>query len=73
MYTVEFDADVKDGIIQIPTEYKELNNQHLRIIALTSSNNTQTKKFNPKDYFGIANTSKSDIDNYLAVTKSEWD
>jgi hypothetical protein len=34
MYAIEFEADVKDGMIKIPSQYKELNSKHIKVIAL---------------------------------------
>ena len=34
MYAIEFEADVQNGFIKIPSQYKELESKHLRIIAL---------------------------------------
>lgn len=34
MYAIEFEADVQNGMIKIPSEYKNLNSKHLKIIAL---------------------------------------
>lgn len=29
--------------------------------------------FNPRDFFGVANSSKDEIDNYLDENRNEWD
>ena len=34
MYAIEFEADVQNGMIKIPNEYKNLDSKHLKIIAL---------------------------------------
>lgn len=34
MYAIEFEADVQDGIIKIPSQFKELNSRHVKVIAL---------------------------------------
>ena len=34
MYAIEFEADVQNGMIKIPSQYMELNSKHLKIIAL---------------------------------------
>ncbi len=34
MYAIEFEADVQDGIIKIPSQYKELYSKHIKVIAL---------------------------------------
>jgi len=34
MYAIEFEADVQNGMIKIPSQYKELNSKHIKVIAL---------------------------------------
>lgn len=34
MYAIEFEADIQNGMIKIPSQYKELNSKHVKIIAL---------------------------------------
>ncbi len=34
MYAIEFEADVKDGMIKIPSQYRELYSKHIKVIAL---------------------------------------
>ncbi|MFI3186263.1 MAG: hypothetical protein QX198_09825 [Methylococcaceae bacterium] len=43
MYAIEFEADVHNGMIKIPSQYKELNSKHVKIIALFDDSET----FNP--------------------------
>ena len=34
MYAIEFEADVQNGMIKIPSQYKDLNLKHIKVIAL---------------------------------------
>lgn len=34
MYAIEFEADIQNGMIKIPSEYKDLSSKHVKIIAL---------------------------------------
>jgi hypothetical protein len=34
MYAIEFEADIKDGVVKIPEEYKTLANRHARVVIL---------------------------------------
>jgi len=34
MYAIKFEADVHDGVIKIPPEYRNLESRHLEIVAL---------------------------------------
>jgi len=44
MNAIEFKAEIKDGIITIPEEYKEFYNRHCRIIILTDDIEFKKKK-----------------------------
>jgi len=34
MYAIEFEADLKDGVLKIPDVYKSWSNQHVRVVML---------------------------------------
>lgn len=34
MYAIEFEADLKDGVLTIPDAYKSLSNQPVRVVIL---------------------------------------
>ncbi|MGZ8944554.1 MAG: hypothetical protein ACXW1W_03915 [Methylococcaceae bacterium] len=34
MYAIEFQADIKNGMIKIPSQYNKLNSKHVKVIAL---------------------------------------
>ena len=38
MYAIEFEADIRDGIVKIPAKYRELDNSHARIILMVKEN-----------------------------------
>jgi hypothetical protein len=40
MYVIEFEADVHNGMIKMPSEYKNLNSKQLKIIALLDDSET---------------------------------
>ena len=76
MYAVEFETPIQNGIVEIPEIYCNLyNNRNVRVFILPVKSEREDKKnyFNPKDYFGVANISKDEIDNYLQSSKDEWD
>ena len=33
MYTIEFEADIKNGMIKIPSRYNLLNSKHIKVVA----------------------------------------
>ena len=45
-------------------------------VKLEIENNISTppkKSFNPRDFFGVTDSSKSEIDSYLRENRTEWD
>jgi hypothetical protein len=34
MYAIELEADLRDGVLAIPDDYKSLNDQHVRVVIL---------------------------------------
>ncbi len=37
MYAIEFEADLKDGVLRLPDVYNALSNQHVRVVMLLES------------------------------------
>lgn len=33
MYTIEFEADIKNGMIKIPDKFRLLNSKHIKVVA----------------------------------------
>ncbi|CAO1662116.1 hypothetical protein [Vreelandella maris] len=54
MHAIEFETDIKDGVVKIPDEYGYLMNQHARIVVLYE--NTLEEKASVKQH-GIDFTS----------------
>lgn len=70
MGTIEFEADIKDGVIHLPKKFKQLNNKRVKILAIPLQ---EHKKFDPKIFHGVANISKREIDRYIDDTRRDWD
>lgn len=34
MYAIEFETDLKGGILTLPDDYRSLSNQHVRVVML---------------------------------------
>ena len=49
MYAIKFEADVHNGMIVIPEEYRNLESQHLQITAIVA-NNAFPQKVETIDY-----------------------
>ena len=52
---------------------KNLVNIRKEIQSKTNSTKELPNSFNPRDFFGIAKSSKIEIDSYLQQNKNEWD
>ena len=37
MYAVEFEADIRDGVVRIPAQYEVVNNTHARVVILVDT------------------------------------
>lgn len=43
MYTIEFEADIKNGMIKIPSKYKLLNSKHIKVVAQIDDSETKNQ------------------------------
>lgn len=43
MYAIEFEADVQDGVVKIPEEYKQLGNKHVRVVVLVKDEDAESE------------------------------
>jgi len=66
---LDISSDIFDRVMAfleiLPKNKIKLNVINNFSIPLTSS-------FNPRDFFGVANSSKSEIDDYLKQNRNEW-
>ncbi|RKY52294.1 MAG: hypothetical protein DRP93_08370 [Candidatus Neomarinimicrobiota bacterium] len=72
MQTVRLDisSDIFDKVMFL------LENLPKSKVRLKIENNIFTapkEAFNPRDFFGVANSSKAEIDKYLIENSNEWD
>lgn len=42
-------------------------------LQVKTNNSELSNSFNPRDFFGVANSSKVEIDSYLQQSENEWD
>jgi hypothetical protein len=72
--TLEINNSIYDYIMffleNIP---KNLVNIRKELPVPTNHNETSSNSFNPRDFFGVANSSKAEIDDYLKQNQNEWD
>ena len=71
MYAVEFETHIENGIVQVPAKYSSLQSVDAKIIILANAP-SKAVEFDPSDFFGSANVSKTEIDTYLASAKDNW-
>jgi hypothetical protein len=72
--TLEINNSIYDYIMffleNIP---KNLVNIKKELQSKKDQNNELPNSFNPRDFFGVTNSSKIEIDNYLQQNQNEWD
>lgn len=71
MYAIEFETDIEEGIVRIPQNLRSPGKIHAKVIILTQAEQGE-RHFNPKEFYGVANESKEEIDAYLVKTRNEW-
>jgi len=62
-YIMFFLENIPKNLVNIKKEF-QLNKVPHREIS---------NSFNPRDFFGVANSSKAEIDSYLQQNRNEWD
>lgn len=40
MYAIEFETDIRDGVVRIPEEYDQIKNSHARIVIMVQEDST---------------------------------
>ena len=71
-----FLKEQKQGVEEVTVEALQffINAFKQNHISKVDSTDLEYKNdFNPRDFFGVANSSKSEIDGYLRESDSEWD
>ncbi len=75
MYAVEFETNVNNRMIEIPSQYGKVRNGSIvKVIIMveTDKSNNAKNKFNPIDFYNVIQVNKSEIDKYLCDSKNEW-
>ncbi len=72
MQTVQLDisSDIFDRVMAF---LEILPKDKIKLNVANNPSLSRTTSFNPRDFFGVANSSKSEIDDYLKQNSSEWD
>lgn len=71
MHAIEFEADIENGVVRLPENYKKTDRVHAKVILLTEEH-ALDRAFDPKEFFGVARHTKAEIDAYLADAKAGW-
>jgi len=62
-YIMFFLENIPKNLVNIKKEFQSNKVPHKKI----------SNSFNPRDFFGVANSSKAEIDRYLEQNRKEWD
>ena len=62
-YIMFFLENIPKNLVNIKKDFQSKTVSHREI----------SNSFNPKDFFGVANSSKAEIDSYLQQNRNEWD
>ena len=75
MYAVEFEADIQNGIVKIPGEYRQLENRHARVVVMVSdSQEPEANQSTALDFSKLEIKAFSGVDAVEAQRKirDEW-
>jgi len=53
MYAIEFEADIKNGMVKIPAEYTQLEDSHARILVMVSDEASLTIEKSSLDFSNV--------------------
>ncbi|APC91090.1 MULTISPECIES: hypothetical protein [Francisella] len=71
MRAIEFEADVKQNSITIPSLYDSLNLKHVKVIILTPDENDEKKKYDFSDVAGKLSW-RGDVVSEQRKLRDEW-
>ena len=63
MYAVEFEADIRDGVVKIPEQYARLKNTHARIVVLLEGSDSEVR--------ALSNHAAGNIDEWKGSAEDE--
>lgn len=71
MYSLEFEADIENGIMHVPESLGQKGRVHAKVSILVDDGQAGGS-FEPKNYYGLGNAQKQEIDAYLASSRNNW-
>ena len=74
MYAVEFEADIRNGIVKIPEIYRQLNNAHAKVVVIVSDERITAKSETELDFSNteIKSFSGQDALDIQKAMRDEW-
>ena len=74
MQTVQLQLDISRDILdKVMFILNNLPKNKVKLKIIDNFFASSTNSFNPRDFFGVTNSSKAEIDSYLRENSSEWD
>jgi len=70
LHTIEFDAEISNGVINVPQEFQEVFNGYVKVILVTQSNPNSSKDSNEKTK--ILDFSKHQISSFQDINPVEF-
>ena len=53
MYAIEFEADIRNGVVKIPSEYSRLSNSHAKIVVMVDGSSLTAIEAAPLNLAGM--------------------
>jgi hypothetical protein len=74
MFAIEFEADIRNGLVKIPDEYRQLDNQHAKIVLMVKDNHTSQNQGTELDFtvMEIQAFSGQDGMDIQRIMRDEW-
>jgi hypothetical protein len=74
MYAIEFETDIKDGVLRIPEEYRQLKDGHARVVIMVHEELKSEPEERPLDLSGCEIQAFSNIDalKVQREMRDEW-
>lgn len=74
MYAIEFEADIKNGVVTIPPEYNEFQNHHAHIVVMVKDSPMTVLPVSTLDFSGTEITAFKEHDAVELQRKlrDEW-
>lgn len=74
MYTIEFEADIRNGTVKIPEMYRQLDNAHAKIVLMVNDERLRVQPETELDFSNIEISAFSGRDalDIQRTMRDEW-